>query len=200
VNLERKLLNLAEIKSEVERKLLLKIIFDSMNIPTTTSPERILRGKQRRRQAEYIGLAAFQFSFAFIFRQFLAIESGIAVFVSAFSLGLLLAFLREKRRTLSSGNRSRILTEAVESLMIMMLIALSIIVCLKLGIQLLVVQVHLCVFLASYFCGSLIGETRWVVRNFEYLSPIERNNYLVNLNGSIIFPYNIEFLRSLFRK
>lgn len=200
MNLKRKLLNLAEIKSEVERKLSAIIIFELMNEPANTSQENVLQRKRRRRQAEYIGLAAFQVTFAYMFRQFLEIESVIIVGSLALCLGWILAILREKRRTLDVANRSRILTDAIESLMIMLFIALSVIVSLKIGIPLLVVQVHLCSFLGAYFCGSLFGESRWVARNFNILTPVERRNYLYNLNSSIIFPYNADFLRTLFKK
>ncbi|MBS1536942.1 MAG: hypothetical protein JST20_04265 [Bacteroidetes bacterium] len=171
-----------------------------MNETANTSPESILRKKQRRRQTEYIGLTAFQTTFAFMFRQYLGFESGVIISASALSLGWILAVLREKRRILNSASRTRILTDAVESLMLMFLLALSVIVSLKIGIQLLVVQVHLCTFLASYFCGCLLGETRWITNNFEKLNQIERRNYLENLNSSIIFPYNKKFLSSLFKK
>ncbi|MBI3258051.1 MAG: hypothetical protein HYZ54_00995 [Ignavibacteriae bacterium] len=165
-----------------------------------SSPEEILRRKRKRRQAEYIGLTAFQMSFVYMFRYFLHLETAIIIAAAALSLGWLLVVLREKRRILSVGNRTRILTDAVESLLIMFLIAISIIICLKLGIELLVIQAHLCVFLSGYFCGSILSETHWVTNNFGYLSPNERRNYLLNLNSSIIFPYNSEFLRSLLRE
>ena len=171
-----------------------------MKQSANSSPEEIIRRKGKRRQTEYIGLAAFQVSFAYMFRHFLHVETVTIVAISALSLGWVLALLREKRRTLGETNRTRILTDAVESLLIMFLIAISVIVCLKLGIELLVIQAHLCVFLSGYFCGSVLSETRWVTTNFGNLSPNERYNYIHNLNSSIIFPYNSEFLRSLFRK
>ncbi len=156
--------------------------------------------KQRRRQAEYIGLTTFQAVIGWLVRDFLRFDTGCAIAICAFLLGWMLARLREQRRTLEVANKSRILTDALESLLLMFLLAIGTILALKAGVELLIVQAHLCVFFVCYFLGSWQSEVHWRKQFLARLEYQAGRNYLLNLNRSVIFPYNSTFLRSLFRK
>lgn len=193
----RKLLNLAEMKRGLfrgEEDTLSKLLF--MN----ADDERDIIQKQRRRHAEYCGLASSQAAIGWVVRDVLHWDTAIIVGGAAFFLSWLLARYREQRRTLDVGSKSRILTDAVESLLLMFLLAIGAIVSLKTGVELLVLQAHLCVFLTLYFIGTWISEMHWRKQNVGQLSSKEAKNYVLNLNRSVIFPYNSTFLRSLFRK
>lgn len=156
--------------------------------------------KQRRRQAEYIGLTTFQIVIGWAVHDFLRIDTALSVGISALLLGWVLARFREQRRTLEVANKSRILTDALESLLLMFLLAIGASLSLKAGVELLVVQAHLCVFFVFYFLGTWQSEVHWRKQFLSRLEYQAGRNYLLNLNRSVIFPYNSTFLRSLFRK
>ncbi|MBK9248747.1 MAG: hypothetical protein IPM69_11670 [Ignavibacteria bacterium] len=156
--------------------------------------------KQHRRQAEYIGLVIFQSVIGFTVNSYLRYDSGCIVMIVAFSIGWVLTRLREERRTLDVTNKSRILTDALESLLLMFILALCAILSLKIGIDLLTIQAHLCVYFVAFFVSSWQSEVHWRKQNLSHLSSKAIRNYILNLNRSIIFPYNSTFLRSLYRK
>ncbi len=162
--------------------------------------EKEVYQKQRRRQAEYCGLVAFQTVIVWAVHEYLRYDTSAIVGFGAFMLAWILARFREQRRTLNVVSRSRILIDALESLLLMFLLAIGAILSLKAGVDLLVLQAHFSVFFAMYFLGTWLGEVHWRKQNLNLLSLTGILNYKLNLNKSVIFPYNTSFLRSLFRK
>jgi hypothetical protein len=162
--------------------------------------ERALAQKLRRRMAEYVGIIAFQSFFAFSFAQ-LADAFLLLIFgVSAFGLAWTLAIQREKRRTLAPENKKRIIADAAESFILMFVLAMSAIIAIQLRLSLVNYESYVCIALLAYFIGSLAGEVRWTKTGLPLLKPEQRKNYAVNLNGSIIFPFNFGIIRRSLRQ
>ena len=160
----------------------------------------VLSQKVRQRILEYIGLISFQSTIGFIVHNYLRIDTSLIIIAAASIIGWILTNLRERRRTLDIVDRSRILTDSLESLLLMILLVICTLIALKSGIELLVLQAHVCFFFAAFLLSSLFSEVVWRKKYLSTLDLLSQQNYLYNLNRSLIFPYNSTFLRSLFRK
>ena len=154
--------------------------------------------KRRRRNMEYIGLIAFQGYFA---TRFFAIVDFLPACVSMLSVGSLAWVLgghREQRRTEAFLSRPRLLADAVESLLLLFVLMLTGLVSILLNMNLLRYQSYVSIALLAFFIASFVREMVWQKRKFPLLDETRKNNYVMNLNKSIIFPYNLKYLRRVF--
>lgn len=155
--------------------------------------------KKRQRFIEYLVLIGFQGFFVTAFLSVLQPFLSTALAVASFGLSWNLARLREQRRLLETNDKRRLLGDALESLVLMLFL-----VCIGIGaryiqISFVVVMAHLSVSLIAYFLGSFLGESVWTRQFFSSLSARQQYNYIVNLNQSLLFPYNFSHLRRVFR-
>ncbi len=118
--------------------------------------------------------------------------------VSAFGTAWSLAFAREQRRTLGEHSTKRLWGDTIESFGLMFFILTAGITAQFLALPRMGFMAHLAVIVLMYFLGSLSGELRWQQRLLFVLTTEEQINYIANLNRSIIFPYNIPYLRHVF--
>ena len=58
------------------------------------------------------------------------------------------------------------------------------------------VMAHVALVLLAYFMAAFLGERYWVNRHLPQLSATQRTNYHANLNRSIVFPYNMRYLKA----
>ena len=82
----------------------------------------------------------------------------------------------------------------------MFILTLSAIIAIQLKLSLVNYESYVCIVLLAYFVGSLMGEMRWVKTRFALLKPEQQKNYTVNLNSSLIFPYNLGSIRRSLRQ
>lgn len=165
----------------------------------TQKEQEQLGRKKKQRLIEYLFLIGFQGFFVTAFLAVLQPFLSIALAAGAFGLAWNLARLREQRRTMEANDKRRLLGDALESLVLMLFL-----VCVGIGtrfvqVSFVAVMAHLSVSLLLYFLGSFLGESVWTKQIFPSLSEREQHNYIVNLNQSLLFPYNIAHLRRVFR-
>ncbi|MES2766485.1 MAG: hypothetical protein V4642_11480, partial [Bacteroidota bacterium] len=86
----------------------------------------------------------------------------------------------------------RIVTDAIESFILMFILVMSAIIAMQFGLSLVSYESYVCIILLAYFIGSCAGELHWTKMRFPFLDLAKQKNYAINLNGSIIFPYNIK--------
>jgi drug/metabolite transporter (DMT)-like permease len=168
------------------------------NAPTHEMLAALLRQKRRQRLVEYVVLISIQIVLALMLVREAQPAFAVALAVSALGVSWSLALVREHRRTLDVHSPQRLLGDAMESISIILLFVLAGIVAQFVGVPNVSLMAHLSVVTFAYFCGSFIGETLWM-RGFTELSTEKQTSYIHNLNRSIIFPYNISYLRSIFR-
>ncbi|HYF02342.1 MAG TPA: hypothetical protein VEC36_03120 [Patescibacteria group bacterium] len=161
--------------------------------------ETVLDRKRRRRNTEYVGIIAFQSFFAFSFLKIADIFLWLIFALSSFGLAMTLSLARENRRTQEPTDKKRIVTDAVESFALMFILVLSALISMQLGLSLVRYESYVCIVLLSYFVGSWAGELRWTRVRFPILEEFQQKNYVINLNASMIFPYNIGSIRRSFR-
>ena len=155
--------------------------------------------KRRQRMIEYLILIGFQGFFVTAFLKVLHPIFAPALAAVTGGLAWNLAGLREQRRTLAPGDSRRLIGDALESLVLLLALILLGIGAQFVAIPFVVVMAHLAISIMGYFIGSFLGESVWMKRYAEGL-PAERiGNYLANLNRSLFFPYNLHYLRRVFR-
>jgi hypothetical protein len=159
---------------------------------------RELAAKRRQRLIEYALLIALQFVLTSLLGSQTQPVFAIALSASTAGLAWSMAALREQRRTRSEHDSGRILGDTLESFGLMLFIFSSGMAAQVLGVPRVSFMAHLAVVVLAYFCGSLIGEQFWFRRTFARLPSEAQQHYVSNLNRSVIFPYNIPFLRSVF--
>jgi hypothetical protein len=162
--------------------------------------DRALVQKRRRRTTEYVGIIAFQSFFAFSFVRLADFFLVLIFTLSAFGLSWTLALMRESRRTMEPTDRKRIITDAAESFILMFILVLSAIIAIQLQLSLVNYESYVCIALLAYFIGSLAGELYWMRVRFPLLDFTRQKNYAINLNSSIIFPYNLDSIRHSMRR
>lgn len=161
--------------------------------------ERLVHLKRRQRFVEYVSLISLQgFLAAGLLHATHEMQALIAAPVS-FGMAWLLATAREERRTLDQHNTRRLLGDTIESFGLALSVAIFVITARYWGINVSLIMTYLAVVTMWYFLGSFLSETVWLSRVFPYLGFENKLNYLKNLNRSIIFPYNLSYLRSIFR-
>jgi hypothetical protein len=161
--------------------------------------ERLLAARRRQRFVEYVSLVSMQGFLAagLIHATHLTSALGIAPFT--FVGAWMLASLREERRTRNQHDTKRLLGDTLESFGMALAVAIFGIAARWFGVPGGVIMTYLSVGIGAYFLGSFCGETWWQSRNFARLSMQDKVHYMTNFNRSIIFPYNIRYLRSALR-
>jgi hypothetical protein len=158
----------------------------------------LLNRKRRQRLIEYGLLIAVQIVLAGLLASYTQPTFAVALGAIAFGAAWNLAGLREQRRTMGTHSSKRLLGDTIESVGLMMCIVVVSIVSRLLDIPRVSVMAHLSVVILAYFCGSFMGEQRWIRSVFTLLSIEAQHNYIANLNRSLIFPYNIAHLKQIF--
>ncbi len=148
---------------------------------------------------EYIVLIGFQGFFVTAFLKVLHPLFAPALAAVACGLAWNLASLREQRRTLALADSRRLIGDALESLILLLALVLIGIGAQFVAIPFIVVMAHLAISLMGFFVGSFLGESVWMKRYVYGLPDDIRSNYLGNLNRSLFFPYNLQYLRRVFR-
>lgn len=180
--------------------LSLENVAKTVNLQMNTNVFILLERKRRQRFIEYAALTSIQGFFATaLFHETIPLVV-LLLAVVAFGMAWNLAFARENRRTLDIHSSQRLLGDAIESIVLMVCIAVGIITARFLGVPVLKVMAHVAPTIMLYFLGSFIGETLWARRFFATLTVLQQTNYIANLNRSIIFPYNVSYIRSVLRK
>jgi hypothetical protein len=161
--------------------------------------ERLVQMKRRQRFVEYVGLISLQgFLAVGLLQATHQYEALLAVPVS-FGMAWMLTVAREERRTLDQHNTGRLLGDTIESFGLALSVAVFVITARFWGVKLSLIMTYLAVIMMLYFLGSFTSETVWLSRVFPHLTFENKLNYLKNLNRSIIFPYNLHYLRSILR-
>ncbi len=148
---------------------------------------------------EYLVLISFQGFFVTAFLRVLHPLFSPALAVVTCGLAWNLAALREQRRTLALANSRRLIGDALESLILLLALVLLGIGAQFVALPFVVVMAHLAISLMGYFVGSFLGESVWMKRYVPGLPDDRLSNYLGNLNRSLLFPYNFQYLRRVFR-
>jgi hypothetical protein len=178
-----------------------------MNMPTSTNApmlsevdvERLVQQKRRQRFVEYVGLISLQgFLAAGLLHATHEYEALLAAPIS-FGFAWLLATSREERRTLDQHDTRRLLGDTIESFGLALSVAVFVIAARFWGVKVSLIMTYLAVTVMLYFLGSFVSETIWLSRIFPNIAFEKKLNYLKNLNRSIIFPYNLGYLRSVLR-
>ena len=155
--------------------------------------------KRKQRMVEYLVLIGFQGFFVTAFLKVLHPLFAPALAAAGCGLAWNLASLREQRRTLAPGDSRRLLGDALESLVLLLALVAIGIGAQFVPIPFVVVMAHLAVSLMGYFVGSFLGESVWMKRYVPGLPEERFADYLENLNRSLFFPYNLRYLRRVFR-
>lgn len=152
------------------------------------------RLKRLQRAVEYILLSSiflfFLLAFHGLYEWWLALGLGLVIFGMNFQL----TQLRERRRLTPPRDRSRIIADMVESVLLL----LFVVGLLGIGgiwrwmdLQEQEYLAYIASILMGLFLAGLTGEIYWQVRNFHDLDDDEREHYIANLKRTIILPYTI---------
>lgn len=155
--------------------------------------------KRRQRFIEYAGLTAVQGFLAAGLLHATDLTSSFVAVPFAFVVAWLLAQIREKRRTLGQHDAKRHIGDTIESFSIALMMAIMVIGARWFAVGLAVMMTYLSMTILAYFLGSFSGEMWWANRIFPRYDLEHKINYVINLNRSVIFPYNLRYLRSIFR-
>lgn len=155
--------------------------------------------KRRQRFVEYAGLVALQGFLAAGLVHATNLSGALGVMPVFFAAAWLLAQIREKRRMLGQHDPKRHLGDTIESFSLALSLALLVIGARWLDLGAGVMMTYLSLIIASYFLGSFVGELWWSSRVLPRYDFEQKINYVMNLNRSVIFPYNLRYLRSIFR-
>jgi hypothetical protein len=161
--------------------------------------ERLHEMKRRQRFVEYAALTAGQGFLAAGLIHATDLTVSFVAMPLVFMAAWLLAQVREKRRTLGQHDTKRLLGDTIESFSVALMMALMVISARWFAVGLAVMMTYLSVAILAYFLGSFIGEMWWASRFFPRYDLEHKINYVINLNRSVIFPYNLRYLRSIFR-
>ncbi|TAE29906.1 MAG: hypothetical protein EAZ92_05705 [Candidatus Kapaibacterium sp.] len=171
----------------------------SLKMLSEADIERLAAMKRRQRFVEYVGLISLQgFLAAGLLHATHETEALLAAPVS-FGLAWMLTNSREERRTLDQHNTRRLLGDTIESFGLALSVAVFVITARYFGVKVSLMMTYLSVMTLLFFFGSFVSETVWFSRMFPHLAFENKLNYLKNLNRSIIFPYNVSYLRSILR-
>jgi hypothetical protein len=161
--------------------------------------ERLFVARQRHRFVEYIALVSMQGFLAAGLIHATQMTAALMVSPFMFALAWILSSFREERRKRSQHDTKRLLGDTIESFVLAFAVAAFGIVARWFGVSGGVIMTYLSVGIGAYFLGSFCGETWWQSRTFARLSMQDKVHYMTNFNRSIIFPYNLRYLRSAFR-
>lgn len=166
---------------------------------TLRDVERLHAMKRRQRFVEYAGLVSLQGFLAAGLVHATNLSGALGVMPVFFAAAWLLAQIREKRRILDQHDPKRHLGDTIESFSLAFSLALLVIGARWLGLGAGVMMTYLSLIIASYFLGSFVGELWWSSRVLPRYDFGQKINYVMNLNRSLIFPYNLRYLKSIFR-
>jgi hypothetical protein len=155
--------------------------------------------KRRQRMIEYVVLIGLQTALALMLLREVQFVFLLVFTVSAFGVAFNVTKLREQRRTLGLHSTKRLLGDTIESFAAMLIILVAGITARLLSVPMVSFFAHLAVIVWAYFCGSFTSETLWTRHIMPSLTAEQQTQYVHNLNRSIIFPYNIPYLRSVLR-
>lgn len=173
--------------------------FGESPLLTVRDIERLHEMKRRQRFIEYASLVAMQGFLAAGLVHSTALTLSFTAMPVVFAAAWMLAQIREKRRTMGQHDTKRLLGDTIESFSIALLMALALIVARWFTVGVAVMMTYLSMTILAYFLGSFIGEMWWASRIFPRYDLEHKVNYVINLNRSVIFPYNVRYLRSIFR-
>ncbi|MDW8220491.1 MAG: hypothetical protein RML40_08175 [Bacteroidota bacterium] len=156
--------------------------------------------KRRQRLVEYIALSTLQGILAVGLLQSTSLIRSVELVPLVFAGAWLLAQLREKRRTMGQHDTKRLLGDTIESFCLALTIALALILAQWFTVGIVVAMTYFAVSLLAYLLGSFFGELWWTSRVLPRYDLEHKINYVTNLNRSVIFPYNLRYLRSMFRE
>ena len=159
-----------------------------------TDPELLkeYRLKRLQRAAEYSLLATFHVFFILAFWGFYEFWIAGVVGIITFCMNLQLTRLREKRRSAPPSDRKRLMADTFESILFVFFIVLLSFAGGAVGWLGFTTQeyyAYLASILTGLFLGGLVGEVWYRLRTFNLLETGEQENYINNLQRSIIFPY-----------
>lgn len=158
----------------------------------------VFRVKATQRAIEYAALLVFQGFLALNVLSFTGTAFAIAFAASGFGVAWTLAFAREARRILPLRDLTRLKGDASESLLVLFFMLGTGVAAQLLGLPVEGLLAHVAIVFFMYLLGSFGGELAWRKRFFRSLSLEQQGNYIGNLNRSLLFPYNISYLRRLF--
>jgi hypothetical protein len=161
--------------------------------------DRLHEMKRRQRYVEYVSLSAGQGFLAAGLLHATNLTASFGAMPLVFGAAWLLAQVREKRRTLGQHDTKRLMGDTIESFSIAAMMALLVISSRWFGVGVGVMMTYLSMAILAYFLGSFIGEMWWASRIFPRYDLERKVNYVINLNRSVIFPYNLRYLRSILR-
>lgn len=161
--------------------------------------DRLHEMKRRQRYVEYVGLAAMQGFLAAGLLHATNLTASFGTMPLVFGAAWLLAQMREKRRTLGQHDTKRLMGDTIESFSIAAMMALLVIGSRWFTVGVGIAMTYLSMAILAYFLGSFIGEMWWASRVFPRYDLKHKVNYVINLNRSVIFPYNLRYLRSILR-
>jgi hypothetical protein len=161
--------------------------------------DRLHEMKRRQRYLEYVSLAAGQGFLAAGLLHATNLTASFGAMPFVFGAAWLLAQVREKRRTLGQHDTKRLMGDTIESFSIAAMMALLVIGSRWFTVSVSVMMTYLSMAILAYFLGSFIGEMWWASRMFPRYDLEHKVNYVINLNRSVIFPYNLRYLRSILR-
>lgn len=157
----------------------------------------LFQRKRRQRMVEYVALIGLQTVLVLLLLREVQPIFLLVFAVSVFGVAFNVTKLREQRRTLGVHSTTRLLGDTIESFSVMVIILVAGIGARLLDVPMVSFFAHLAVIVWAYFCGSFTSETLWTRRVMPVLSSEQQLHYVSNLNRSIIFPYNIPYLRSV---
>ena len=153
--------------------------------------QKDLMAKRLQRAVEYSLLIALHVFFLLSFRDFYEWWMAVALAIIMFGLNFQLTLLRERRRLVSSEQRTRIMADTFESVLFFALIVVISIGQSVAGNYDLSTPEYLgyvAAILGGIFLAGISGEVYWQLKYFQNLSDTEQRAYIANLRRTIIFP------------
>lgn len=155
---------------------------------------REYRVKRLQRGVEYALLVSIHFFFLLAFREYYDVTFASSIALVTFGMNYQLTELRERRRSLGSSSRKRLMADTFESILFLLFIILLSFggfaeEILKLSTQ--QYYAYLAAVLGGIFLGALVGEVRFQLRRFPRLDEKRQRNYIANLRRTIILPYTV---------
>lgn len=157
-----------------------------------------VRRKRLQRSFEYALLIGFQ---GFMAGSLMAYLHPFWALFSAVLFGAtawMLTQRRERRRALQSLHRTKLLGDIAESVFVLLLFSAYGLVAIAVAAVPESVLPHLSVCVFSFIFTTAIAEYKWFGGFFATLSDEQQQQYIDNLSPSVIFPYNLRLLRSVF--
>ena len=153
---------------------------------------RDFRNRRLQRAIEYSLLIAIHLFFLLSFRNFYSWWMAAGLGAATFGMNFRLTQLRERRRAEARRSRNRLIADTFESVLFVFFIVLLStggFVRDWLAVSDQEYLAYISAILFSLFLSGFIGETWWQIRRLPFLEIEEQQNYMANLQRTIIFPY-----------